>query len=99
MLWSGAVDKSGYGICHFNGKSKRAHRIVMLLSGKDISGRKILHCCGNPSCCNPDHLVIEEGGSHQPSIRRKEFRPLYARGRARISATRLMEARGKEGAR
>lgn len=94
MIWNGAKDKSGYGICFFNGKSKRAHRVIMLLSGKDISGKSVGHRCGNSSCCQPSHMFFCES-AEKYEIARKKFTPLYSRGRSKISKSQLYSARGK----
>ena len=92
-VWLGKLDKSGYGICSFNGKSKRIHRMIMMLIGKDISGKKVGHCCGNKACCNPDHLMFISASAPIANDTPKKIVPLYARGRLRISSARVREAR------
>lgn len=56
-MWTGCVDRVGYGIAHFNLRSWRAHRIALILSlGFDIGNLVAMHICDNPGCCNPAHL-------------------------------------------
>jgi hypothetical protein len=93
MKWTGRFDKSGYGILSFNGKSKRAHRVVALLSGSDISGRKVVHKCGDSSCCNPDHIVVIRTECKNSDLSKKTFKPLYSRGRYPVSRDRVHQAR------
>jgi hypothetical protein len=96
LKWKGKLDKSGHGICQFNGKSKRVHRIIMLLKGFDISGKQVLHCCGEPSCCNPDHIFIDKFGSKKSNVKRKKFTPLYSLRRYRISSDASKSARSRD---
>lgn len=67
-LWTGALDKKGYGRLGIKGKSHaKPHRFAYeLLVGPIPPGLPIDHDnpdfgCGNPSCVNPEHL--------EPSIR------------------------------
>jgi len=56
-LWTGCLDKNGYGIGAINTKKIAAHRVSWLLYYGDIKdGHYILHNCHNPSCVNPLHL-------------------------------------------
>ena len=37
----------------------RAHRVAWVLyRGKIPRGKKVLHRCDNPPCCNPEHLFL-----------------------------------------
>lgn len=93
LYWKGSRDKSGHGICHFNMKSKRVHRILMLLMGKDISGKNVAHCCGRPDCCNPDHLVFVGRSPLSSATGQKIKSPLYGGFRYRVSTDRVRSAR------
>lgn len=56
-LWLSAFTKSGYGTIWWNGKSRRAHRVIYeLLVGPISEGMQLDHLCRNRSCVNPSHL-------------------------------------------
>lgn len=93
MIWKGGKDKSGYGICNFNNKSKRVHRIMMLLTGCDISGKKVAHCCGIAGCCNPDHLFFPASGRKCPEEPKRRKISLYGNSRYKVSSARVRSAR------
>ena len=58
-LWDKCVDNKGYGLFHFGGRTRRAHRVSYELYKEDIpKGKHVLHKCDTPSCVNPDHLYI-----------------------------------------
>lgn len=58
FVWTGAVDKKGYGRIGMQGKSsKLAHRIsYQHFVGEIPQGLELDHLCRNPSCINPNHL-------------------------------------------
>jgi hypothetical protein len=59
-IWPFAVDPtSGYGIVQFNGQTRTAHRVsLVLFSGIDPPEQEAAHGpCHNRECCNPLHLA------------------------------------------
>jgi hypothetical protein len=57
--WIGATASNGYGNVRINGLYFKAHRVAWTIANFDIpKGYQVMHLCDNPSCCNPNHLVI-----------------------------------------
>lgn len=58
-LWTGSMDKDGYGIFTIKQKKLPAHRASYILHVGEIPhGLYTLHTCHNPSCVNPHHLKV-----------------------------------------
>lgn len=59
-LWTGKVDKDGYGSFAVNGRtSERAPRMAWLLAKGEIpEGQHVCHSCDFPPCANPEHLFL-----------------------------------------
>lgn len=56
-LWTGSLDRAGYGFDSVNGRTVRAHRRAYLaLVGEIPEGRQLDHLCRTPRCVNPAHL-------------------------------------------
>jgi hypothetical protein len=59
VLWNGAVNKGGYGITSYQGKSKMTHRLIYEIHNGEIPKTlKVLHSCDHPNCINIDHLRV-----------------------------------------
>lgn len=60
--WSGGKLPKGYGITSWKGKRCLAHRLAYCkhndVTLESIKGLVVRHECDNPSCINPDHLLI-----------------------------------------
>lgn len=56
-LWTGAIQKHGYGIFSFQGKCRLAHRVAYeIFKGPIPDGLTIDHACRIRNCVNPAHL-------------------------------------------
>lgn len=49
---------SGYGQLYFRGRLHLAHRLAVMLDGRDVTDAFVCHRCDNPPCCNPAHLYV-----------------------------------------
>ena len=65
-LWT-ASTHNGYGqfAIELNGRKTvtLAHRVAVLLSGRDPEGASVQHLCGQRLCCNPAHLRVLTGAT------------------------------------
>ncbi|HUK66827.1 MAG TPA: HNH endonuclease [Anaeromyxobacteraceae bacterium] len=61
-LWTGKVDRSGYGLFElFQGEEVLAHRYAFeLFCPRFAAGVELDHRCGVRSCVNPLHLRVSE---------------------------------------
>lgn len=63
-IFTGSLDKDGYGQCHSARVAKeksvtRSHQLAYVTwKGEIPKGMMVCHTCDNPSCCNPDHLFL-----------------------------------------
>lgn len=79
-VWSGYHDRQGYGIFSLLGRSTFAHRAAYLLfRGQITEGFLVRHCCDNPGCVNPDHLLL--------GTRKDNARDVLQRGRRHVKRT------------
>lgn len=83
--WIGDVDKNGYGVFFYNGRTRGAHELALSFATGEAKhqGLDTCHSCDNPSCCNPAHLRFDTRASNVADM--------YARGRE-VNPTRLTDA-------
>ena len=65
LLWTGGQFLTGYGKFKVNGKTFRVHRFAYWRHWKVIDKPEIHHKCGNPLCCNPEHLQAVTPEEHK----------------------------------
>jgi len=65
-LWTGQVDREGYGLVTSKPRQS-AHRMAWTLTRGPIPAGKLVrhYTCNNRQCCNPSHLRL---GSHQQNM-------------------------------
>lgn len=54
--WTGARNKSGYGVISLGYKQFLAHRVSLAIVGRDAGELLACHSCDTPLCVNPAHL-------------------------------------------
>lgn len=75
-IWTGPVDRDGYGRFRLKGKYYRAHRYAFQLANGTLP-TVVRHTCDCPKCVNPDHLL---GGTQKQNMKDKIHRGRQARG-------------------
>lgn len=72
--WTGGMDGAGYGtVSNGFGKSPlKAHRLSWEIHfGAIPDGLMVCHACDNPSCVNPDHLLLGTQAANALDMSRK----------------------------
>lgn len=90
ILWQKAKNKAGYGITWHNNKWAYAHRAVMNAK----KGEVVLHTCDNPSCVNPEHLIIGTSKQNSQDMVSKNRQAKGEKaGSAKLTKTQVTEIR------
>jgi hypothetical protein len=59
-VWTAAAKEGGYGVMRPEGRRTgptiKAHRVSLIIDGRDPGELNVLHSCDNPPCVNPAHL-------------------------------------------
>lgn len=59
LLWTGPLDRDGYGAFYLRRRTRRAHRVAWYGGRGEIPvGMVVNHTCGNRACVNVQHLNV-----------------------------------------
>jgi len=85
--WMGATGgKHGRPYVRYEGKVRTAYSVVYELTTGDIVGTRLIrHKCDNPSCVNPNHLLL---GTQMENLKDMSER---GRGRSRVLSPEQIE--------
>ncbi len=96
-LWTGFVNRGGYGRFRVADKKMLAHRYAWIRNvGEVEAGQFVLHKCDTPSCVNPNHLFL---GSKADNNADKVRKCRQSRGAAHSTIMRAVAAKGASSAR
>lgn len=96
-VWTGYIQRKGYGVFTINGKLIRAHRFAWELeNGKIPDGMVIMHVCDNRRCVRASHLAL---GTQLENIKDRGEKERQVRGtrnqRAKLTEDDVAEIRRK----
>lgn len=94
-LWSGTLDRDGYGRFGLNNRQPAAHRISWQLHKGEIpAGLNVCHHCDTPACVNPDHLFLGTQKDNLSDCARKGRTALGEKqGRSKLRVPDVLEIR------
>jgi hypothetical protein len=57
LLWPGSLDKGGYGLINYEGRTQKVHCVsYRVFVGPNPERLQIQHSCNTPHCYEPSHL-------------------------------------------
>lgn len=93
LIWTGGVDKNGYGLFQVESRRTiRAHRWAFESAHPGVHAPYVLHACDTPGCVNPAHL---SAGTARANAHDRDSRGRGASGQ-RHYAAKLTDAQTAE---
>lgn len=95
LLWTGVMNRGGYGRLGWQGRNHSAHRLAYELAiGSIPEGMKVLHSCNAPSCINPDHLLL---GTNAEKVKMARMAKGQRNGASKLTAEQVLAIRAAQG--
>lgn len=92
--WTGFIDREGlgYGRAYDGNKQMGAHRLSIIIDGRDPTDKYVCHSCDNPKCVNPSHLFLGTQQDNLDDMKSKGRK----NGRKKINlTTKIIKGKGK----
>ena len=80
VVWTGKIDKDGYGQIKIAGHYRPAHRVSLYIKNGVFPKEMVLHSCDNRACVLPAHL---REGTHEDNMQDMTERSRQNRGSKR----------------
>ena len=95
LLWTGDINRGGYGRLRWRGRYHSAHRLAYEVAiGPIPEGMKVLHRCNAPSCINPDHLLL---GTNADKVARARMARGQRNGTSKLTVAQVLAIRAARG--